>query len=104
VRPLVEKIVDEPLKKLKVGLYDGRDAKSALQERVQGAGRSSPRYYSVHTEGPDHKRSFVVEVRVEDEVLAQGRGSSKKLAEQDAARNALAALEASSTVTAGDPR
>ncbi len=72
--------------------------KSALQERLQ-ADRSGAPVYRVKSEsGPDHRKRFLVEVRLkgaEDEPgkpLARGMGSTKKLAEQDAARRALARL------------
>ena len=66
-----------------------RDAKSELQERVQAAGGASPRYRTVREEGPPHDREFFVVVEIGSEVLAEGRGRSKKLAEVDAARAAL---------------
>jgi len=48
----------------------------------------------VSTEGADHKRVYEVAVYVQERRVAGGRGPSKKLAEEDAARAALAALEA----------
>lgn len=69
-----------------------RDYKSLLQETVQAAGRAPPVYRTIGSEGPDHSKDFLVEVEVEPGVTAQGRGSSKRMAQQDAARHALAAL------------
>jgi len=69
-----------------------RDAKSALQERVQAKGGSSPRYALVEAIGPDHQREFVVEVEAFGEILARGTGRSKKAAEQSAAQTALTLL------------
>jgi len=46
----------------------------------------------VREEGPDHARTFTVEVLLGDKVLGQGSGASKKQAELDAARKALEAL------------
>jgi ribonuclease-3 len=73
--------------------------KSALQERLQ-ADRSGTPVYRVKSEsGPDHRKRFVVEVRLmgtEDgagKPLGRGSGSTKKNAEQDAARKALALLD-----------
>ena len=74
------------------GAAPGRDPKSELQERVQATGGSSPRYRVVNAEGPDHKREFLVVVEIGGAPAAEGRGKSKKLAEQAAARSALAAL------------
>ncbi len=67
-----------------------RDAKSHLQEWSQGVLGVTPRYKLVATEGPDHARVFTVEVRLGDRVAGVGRGSSKQMAEQLAAREALA--------------
>ena len=71
-----------------------RDAKSALQERLQAAGRSLPRYVLTASEGPDHEKSFRIECRVEGETLGAGEGRSKKHAEQAAAECALRDLQA----------
>ena len=88
-RALAGAIVAEPLARLAPGASIGRDAKSELQERVQAEGGCSPRYRVVATEGPDHRREFVVVVEVDGAVLGEGRGRSKKLAEQAAARAAI---------------
>ncbi|MFI5316096.1 MAG: ribonuclease III [Myxococcota bacterium] len=69
-----------------------RDPKTALQELLQAAGREPPRYATVAQTGPPHARQFSVEVRAGDALLGVGSGSSKRLAEQAAAREALAAL------------
>lgn len=69
-----------------------RDPKTALQERLQSAGGRPPTYRLVERRGPDHKPHFVIEVASEGEALAVGQGGSKREAEQDAARAALAAL------------
>ena len=90
-RALSRAVVAEPLSRIEAGGAVGRDPKSELQERIQAAGRSSPRYRVVETRGPDHAREFVVEVFVEDEVLGVGHGRSKKLAEQAAAQAAILA-------------
>ena len=70
-----------------------RDFKSALQERVQSNGQPPPEYIVVGELGPDHHKTFHVEVRVRGEAVAEGSGRSKKEAEQDAARQALEALK-----------
>ncbi|HEX7281350.1 MAG TPA: ribonuclease III, partial [Vicinamibacterales bacterium] len=72
--------------------YFGRDHKSRLQERLQALGRPLPIYKIAGEIGPDHRKLFHVEVVVGDDVLAQGVGRTKKEAEQEGARLALAAL------------
>ncbi len=69
-----------------------KDAKTALQEWAQGAGRPLPSYEVVHREGPDHKPLFSVEVRVEGEAPATAVGPSKRIAEQAAAERLLRRL------------
>jgi ribonuclease-3 len=66
------------------------DAKSRLQERLQGEGRPLPVYFVVREEGPSHNRRFRVECRLDDGQVTTGDGNSKKAAEQEAARAALA--------------
>lgn len=65
------------------------DFKTALQELAQGQGLALPQYQVVDEVGPDHDKRFIVEVRVGVHV-ARGEGSSKKEAQQQAAKNALA--------------
>jgi ribonuclease-3 len=66
------------------------DPKTELQELCQRLYRCAPRYRVVGQTGPDHARSFVIDVTLNEAVLARGEGQSKRLAEQDAARRALA--------------
>lgn len=65
------------------------DYKSALQELVQAQNGGKPLYNLVETEGPDHDRRFTVEVVIRGEILGRGYGRSKRLAEKEAAREAL---------------
>ena len=67
--------------------------KSRLQEVVLSQGQYLPTYHVLKTSGPDHNRWFTVEVRLKGTVLGQGAGKSKKLAETEAARAALANFE-----------
>ena len=96
-------IVGEPLERLASGPPLMRDAKSELQERVQARGGASPKYRVVEAIGPDHNREFVVAVDVDGEVLGEGRGRSKKQAEQDAARSALQSGHPLTTARTSDP-
>ena len=68
------------------------DYKSQLQEYIQAREQQAPAYYVLEAEGPDHDRSFIVEVRVGDTVLGRGTGKSKKAAETEAARSVLERL------------
>jgi len=68
------------------------DYKSALQELLQSHGGPLPEYRLVGSAGPDHRKVFRVEVVVRGEALATATGSSKKEAEQEAARAALEKL------------
>ena len=68
------------------------DAKSRLQELLQGEGRPLPQYVVTSEEGPSHERRFGVECRLDDGQRASGEGSTKKAAEQEAARRALRLL------------
>jgi ribonuclease-3 len=70
-----------------------RDAKSMLQELSQGKFQVTPLYRLVDTRGPDHAKEFTIEVVLKDQVYGRGTGKSKQLAEQDAARVALQALQ-----------
>lgn len=66
-----------------------KDYKTRLQELVQKALKEAPRYELLAEEGPPHDRHFLVCVKIKDEVWAEGRGRSKKNAEQAAAKTAL---------------
>ncbi len=66
-----------------------RDAKSLFQELAQRAWQTTPRYVTVSASGPDHAKSFVVQVLVGDTVWGEGTGSSKAEAAQAAAAAAL---------------
>lgn len=66
-----------------------KDYKTRLQELVQKALRETPKYEVLAEEGPPHDREFLVCVRVKEDIWAQGRGRSKKNAEQAAAKTAL---------------
>lgn len=67
-----------------------RDYKSRVQEIVQARRLPSPTYVLLHRKGPDHAPEFHVELRAQGFKPVLGKGSSKKSAEQDAAKNFLA--------------
>jgi ribonuclease III len=66
--------------------------KGRLQELIQERERITPEYRTVDVTGPAHERQFAVEVLVREQRLGSGSGSSKRAAQQDAARNALIRL------------
>ncbi|MCL1980673.1 MAG: ribonuclease III [Proteobacteria bacterium] len=68
------------------------DAKSALQELLQERFNEGPEYVLIGEEGPAHARLFSITVRFQGQELGAGRASSKKEAEQQAAREALIVL------------
>ncbi|NLK97062.1 ribonuclease III [Defluviitalea saccharophila] len=65
------------------------DYKTLLQEKIQKTSSSPIDYHTINETGPDHNKEFFVEVRHNGAVLGQGKGRSKKEAEQNAAFNAL---------------
>ena len=65
------------------------DYKSRLQELIQSREQKIPSYQVTGTSGPDHIKTFNVEVRLGNEILGSGSGKSKKEAETEAARKAL---------------
>ncbi len=66
-----------------------KDPKSRLQEVAQGLLGVTPRYRTVKSEGPDHAKSFTVEVYLGDTVCGVGKGHGKQAAAQQAAADAL---------------
>ena len=70
-----------------------RDYKTTLQELVQQKKNQTISYVLVGESGPDHDKQFVVQLLINAKVVGVGTGSSKKRAEQDAARAALEAME-----------
>ncbi len=72
------------------------DFKSSLQEMAQQMNLPSPRYATIEERGPDHAKTFVVEVRVGREWVGLAEGLTKKSAGQKAARLVLLQLEGAS--------
>jgi ribonuclease-3 len=104
-RAFIERHIIEPaLPHLHLAMQDGDtisgaigDHKSALQEHLQATGAGHPHYVLTDQSGPDHQKRFRVEVRIEDKkggsrALAESEGTTKKQAQQDAARLAFQRL------------
>jgi len=72
-----------------------KDAKTRLQEYLQGRRQKLPQYHVASTKGAAHKQTFEVECVVDElKLAATGSGSSRRAAEQQAAENMLKLLEA----------
>ncbi len=75
-----------------IAQHSFKDPKSLFQEKMQAKGLPTPFYQVVSESGPDHEKLFVVQVKVIDQVMGEGKGSSKQRAESAAAQNALEQL------------
>ncbi|MBQ7676621.1 MAG: ribonuclease III [Lachnospiraceae bacterium] len=69
------------------------DSKTRLQELVQGAHTGALSYILVAEEGPDHDKTFTMEVHLDERCIGRGSGSSKKSAQQEAAYQGLLFLK-----------
>lgn len=74
------------------GLEQTKDYKTTLQEVVQRNREEHVEYVLTDSSGPDHAKVFTVEVHLNSNVIGRGTGKSKKLAEQQAAKEALALM------------
>jgi len=81
--PEINKVLEDRHKK---------DYKTLLQELVQKKHKSYPRYNMVEKTGPDHDRTFWIEVKINGKTFGPGQGKNKKEAEQNAASIAYKAL------------
>lgn len=112
VRPFIERHIIEPSMPDLHGALSARDTfsgaigdhKSALQEHLQATGAGQPQYVLTSQSGPDHQKLFRVEVRVSDglggsRALAESEGTTKKQAQQEAARIAFERLQTERNLT-----
>jgi len=87
-KDFIIKILDSELKRI-----DRKDViidyKSRLQETIQSKYQKAPEYRVLYEEGPDHDKTFTVNVMINGTVLGEGTGKNKKAAEIEAARMAL---------------
>jgi ribonuclease-3 len=93
VREVLRKVLFEQALEERGDRISESDRKSALQELLQGRGRAPAEYRVAGESGPDHQKVFQIEVWIDGECMATGEGSTKKEAEQLAARSALEQLE-----------
>jgi ribonuclease III len=88
-RAYIEKVILEEVKDKP--LY--HDCKTALQELIQGSSKKKIDYRSAGSKGPDHNKTFMVDLFIGEEKIASASGHTKKAAEQQAAYDALLKLE-----------
>ena len=91
VRVFIFRQLKPRLDKIKAGKRTP-NYKALVQACVQGQKKTTPVYRLVETAGPDHSKQFTVEILVEGEVVGNGKGKSKKAAENQAARAAWGKL------------
>jgi len=112
-RFILGKVLDPELERLREELSAGfplTDYKSALQEFLQATGRPQPAYAVVKEQGPEHRKVFTVELRVQgagnakDVLVSRAEDSTKKKAEQRAAREALEQLRGREQAADSMPR
>lgn len=89
VQALVERLIAPVLREIREGQLQ-RDAKSDFQVWAQARFGITPVYRTVGSEGPDHAKTFTVQVTVAEHVWGEGRGRSKQVAAQAAAAAAIA--------------
>lgn len=66
-----------------------KDYKTVLQEKLQEKGNVKIEYILLESKGPDHDKTFIIEVKCNEKSLAIGTGKTKKAAEMEAAKKAL---------------
>lgn len=87
IEPLLETVREQVIER--ASIYD---PKSSLQEWAQAQHLGTPLYKTVGTSGPDHAKTFYLEVQIEGKTYGKGKGSSKQIAAQMAAQAALESL------------
>ena len=87
IEPLLESVADQILSSGRI-----QDPKSKLQEWTQARGNGAPTYRTISASGPDHAKTFEVEVIINDSVFGRGKGQSKQSAAKAAAQQALRSL------------
>ena len=92
VRKIVLNLIEEIYPKIELDTIF-KDFKTTLQELTQSEFGTTPVYTTIGASGPDHKKEFEVEVKINDKIYAVAKGSSKKVAQQRAAEKALIILK-----------
>lgn len=81
-----------PLFEEEIKIGPPKDSKSYLQELAQTKTKQSPKYKILGTSGPDHAKLFTVGVFLDGQMIGEGKGSSKQIAEEAAAKQGLTHL------------
>ncbi len=89
ITPFIEGEIDEILR-----TKSHHDAKSQFQEIAQGFHKITPKYKTIAEEGPDHAKTFVVAVYLNDTEYGRGKGTNKQRAAQTAAQAAIEKITA----------
>jgi ribonuclease-3 len=90
-RAFIHRFLAPTLEPIRTESFEINNYKSALQELFQKSDLPAPSYRIVTAKGPEHRKTFTVEVLMGDRPLAKAKGTSKKNAEQKAAQKALKA-------------
>jgi ribonuclease-3 len=88
-RSFINRLLAPTLEPIRTESFEINNYKSALQEFFQKSDLPAPTYITVMAKGPEHRKTFTVEVLAGERVLAKAKGASKKNAEQKAAQKAL---------------
>jgi len=91
-RSVVQRLLAPTLEPLGEARFEINNYKSALQELLQSSGLPAPEYRTLTAKGPEHRKTFTIEVLVDGRAVAKAKGASKKNAEQKAAQKALKAF------------
>ena len=89
VKDMVLRLLDKEIENVLKGGAINVDYKTKLQEKLQKHGTVKIEYIEAKEEGPEHNKTFTVELYFNGKKIGDGVGKSKKIAEQNAARNAL---------------
>jgi len=90
-KQFIRQFIIEPNLKLGMHLIDA-NFKSQVLEYTQAARIESPKYIVAGESGPEHDREFTVQLKIGGKIWGEGKGKSKKSAEQEAAKHALQAI------------
>ena len=89
VKDCVLRLFASSIEDARHGKYIITDYKTALQEKLQSRGITDIKYRLVKEIGPDHDKTFIVQLIVNGRPVTKGRGKSKKQAEQQAAEEMM---------------